>query len=853
MLKKLNKMNLTIAILLAFVSGINAQSVKVPNNCTVVDMGVGPGVGILGPGGRVKDGGVVIMPDNDIPNGGAIFTFDPSTVTPTGTIIQQLTTESVRWRLKGDLSSSTSSVFGSPTQPANGLNAVIKSYNKKLSNNESKSPSQALFARSRGEVTASYTLVNNGTPCGASIRFEIYKTYPLPPSVLANEYLPIAGPPCVKAGELCSFYVEPIASENDTDIPRDMYYWSGIPQGATEIMGQGSNAIRFISPNDGYFKLECCVGRANPWDGGFADTRALTGTICATKEINTEMAEPVYKTKPSALCVKTSADAEFDIEYPVSNYTYQWSTPTVGWTIGTQTSASVKIYTNGYHNPGILYLDIIGCNKSRRFTYNIKRSLTAPVVIAPVNGGNGCVLRTSDYFLTQFAISESAAQNPIIWTLTPSGFGLTFQPNGSRITVSSNSSAGPNGEYTLTARVANDCTGAVISYKFKTVEINIKSVSGTFCVQKGTSALQTYTCTNIGGVDLNGDGTPDEVEYKWTFPAGWGATSFTTNTNQIIVTPSIDANAVLNGVATVRASFKSGGCTGQAYSFDINYASTAPTSVVANCFSVGIEGTASVSIANPTPGTYSAFLYPTVNGIPNVSTNLVTSPVTLNGNILRFSTSALTASTQANSYNLTISHNGLCGGPAPTTIPVTVVGNGATVSRATATNPNRDVYTAVAPFGMINPQYEWTACTPAGVCSIIGGNTATLTLSGTNTPPAGSQICVTVFPLGSCKTRVCAAQGQYSVMATNDKNIVSVKDIGNAIYPNPNTGTFNIKIGDFKKSATATLYDISGRKIKDFKLVKGINKIENEKLSLGNYLVVLYIDGKKEVKKIVIK
>lgn len=845
MLKKLNKINLTIAILLAFVSGVNAQSVTVPQNCFVVGLN-----GSLGPGGgTVTDGGVVIMPDDATPNGGGVFTFNAPTV-PNNPV---LTPGSVIWRLKGDLSSSTSTGFGSPTQPANGLlSAFIKSYNKQLSNNESISPSDPKFARSKGKVTVSYTLQNNGTPCGASISFDIYKSIP------ANAYLPsIVGPPCVQAGVECSFQVDAIASDNsDDEIGFDKYYWSELPAlvNGTQIgFSADKSAIKFTPATDASFTLKCCIGRANPWDGGITNTRALTGTNCVTKAINGAMAEPLYTTNPNALCVPTSADAAFTINYPVSNYTYQWSTPTVGWTIGTQTSASVAINTNGYHNPGILNLDIIGCNKSRRFTYNIKRSLAAPVVIAPVIAGNNCLQQQQYSNPTQFAISESAAGNPIAWSLSPSGVGVgiqAFPPNSSTVNVYVPLSA-PQGIYTLTARTTA-CPSGSITHEFRVFDLKTY-VGAVPCLVKGDLNQKTYTCHNV----LNA------TSYTWTFPAGWGATtSFTTPTNQITVTPSIDANAVLNGVATVVANSSSAGCTGPAASFNINYTSTAPA-ISGSCFSVGTPSTATVSIANPTPGgTYSAFLYPTVNGIPNVSSNLVTSPVTLEGNILKFSTSALTASTPATpttpakSYNLTISHNGLCGGPAPTTIPVTVVGNGATVSRATATNPNRDIYTAVAPAGMINPQYEWYACTPASGCTIISGaNAATLTLSGTNAPPANSQICVEVFPFGSpCKTRVCAAQGQYSVMATtNAKNIVSVKDIGNAIYPNPNTGTFNIKIGDFKKSATATLYDISGRKIKDFKLVKGINKIENEKLSLGNYLVVLYIDGKKEVKKIVIK
>lgn len=184
------------------------------------------------------------------------------------------------------------------------------------------------------------------------------------------------------------------------------------------------------------------------------------------------------------------------------------------------------------------------------------------------------------------------------------------------------------------------------------------------------------------------------------------------------------------------------------------------------------------------------------------------------------------------------------------TTVVTVAGNGTTLSPNLGVS--QDNYFAIAPASMVNPQYQWETCTSAGVCTTVGGNSALLSLSGVTAPPAGNQVCVTVYPLGStCKTRLCTAQGTHSKMANT---VIKGETIeGVTIYPNPNSGNFNIKVTDFKEEATATLYDFSGKKIKDFTLAKGENKIENDSLSKGTYIVVVSIDGKNDVKQVVIK
>jgi Secretion system C-terminal sorting domain len=127
-----------------------------------------------------------------------------------------------------------------------------------------------------------------------------------------------------------------------------------------------------------------------------------------------------------------------------------------------------------------------------------------------------------------------------------------------------------------------------------------------------------------------------------------------------------------------------------------------------------------------------------------------------------------------------------------------------------------------------------------------------LQLSGATAPPAGNQVCVNVFAFGStCKTRLCTPQGVHSRMSNNVIKGEFLEDV--TIYPNPNSGNFNVKVIDFKKGATATLYDSTGKKIKDFDLNKGENRIQDEGLAHGNYYIAITVDAKTDVEQLIIK
>jgi hypothetical protein len=821
MLKTIKRIQLTIAIVLAGVTTSVAQTVTVPANCTVVSTNTTLG-GVLGAGGKVTSGGVVTMPD---PSGGGVFSLTGPTGVTLGPIIS--------WNLSGDLSSATTTPnYDSPVQPANGTSATIISYNKFLRSSEGLTPSVATWARSKGRVSVSYT--TNLTSCpnvfiSGSVSFEIFKTFTNTPITNVPK---IVGPDCIEGGKQCTFSVDQVASDNANDaIGFDMYYWKGIPTlvlGTSPYFSADYSSVTFTPATSTGFTLKCCIGRANPWDGSFLPiilpVQAVTGTTCVSKTVGVAPSQPTFAINPNGICVPTGTATSFTINYLSAN-TCTWTMANTGWTIGAQTASSVTINTNGFNNPGVLTLTVSnGTCTPLTFQYQINRALTAPVTIAPVVAGNNCLLAGSTN--NMFSISTSAATNLTTWSVAPAGTGVTLVAGTPNSTVAVNvASTATVGLYTLTAKSAS-CTGG-ITYQFR-VKPKVPTISGAACVIKSALTAQTYTCLASTG-----------ATYTWAFPAGWNASSFTTTTNSITVTPS-SATAVLNGTATVTANGVVG-CNSSA-TFAINYASAAPTGVVAGCFSVGLAGGASVAFTNPLPGTYTATMISTVAG----STNVITSPVTLSGSTLSFATSALSVGT----YNLAITHNSGCGVAATSTTLVTVAGNGTTLS------PNlgvtQDNYFAIVPSSMLNPQYEWTTCTSAGVCTTVGGNSALLSLGGATAPPAGNKVCVTVYPLGStCKTRLCTSQGTHSRMANT---VIKGEAIdGVSIYPNPNSGNFNIKIADFKQEATASLYDFNGKKIKDFTLTKGENKIENDGLAIGTYIVVVSVDEKTDVKQIIIK
>ena len=859
------KTQLVMAVVLFSASIGFAQTVTVPSNCRVVKTGTGgnfaSAVGVLPViPGRVGDGGIVAMPDAlevtpFTTNQGGTFTFNPPVATPAIT--------TAAWKLLGDLSNtSTTPFYGTPTQPGNALTAIILSYNKFLrpSSTEALNPK---WGRSKGQVRVSWSQ----PPCNNFITFDVFKTF--------TTSLPtIVGPSCIKPNTDYTYSVDRIVSDNPNDnIGFDSYYWQGIP--ASWVSGSGTNfynsadnsSISFrTGATVSEFKLACYFGRVNPNtnDGGVSNINQVPATPVHTTGdailIRVSPSAPQFTavTNLSTLatllnsqtaCLATGLPSSattptFSLTYPnpAAGQIYTWSAQNSGWTwttsaVGT-TSTLLSVNTNNSNNPEQFTLTITGNNCDPVIiNYQINRDFVAPLAITPTGATTttGCIDSTSSG--NTFTISPNAASNSIVWSIDPSTplAGVTLQ-NTTATTVTVNATGANTGTFNLRAKSGVGACASIISLPISVKPVT-PTISGANCIVQGSTAQQTYTCVATPG-----------ATYTWVFPAGWRATSFSTTTNSIIVTPA-SASAVLNGAITVTANGNAT-CNNTA-TLDINYQAVAPTGVTAGCFSVGIAGTGSVTITNgQSTGNYTATLIATIAG----STNVITSAVTTTLNTpsaglttLSFSTSALVTGT----YNIVITHNSGCTITAATTTTLTIAGNGATISPSFG--PTTDSYFAIN--SIPNAQFEWFVCDiPSGICTSVGSNNITLTLNGailTATQQANRQICVNVFSSGStCKTRVCIGSGTHARQANTVVKIEETEEV--AIYPNPSRGAFTIKIVAVKEKATAIMYTNDGKKVREFSLVQGENKIERDGLVTGNYYIIIDLDGKNVMKQILI-
>lgn len=860
-------------LIVALLFGANmsfAQSalVQVPANCNVISVGAGVTGGITGLGGKVGSGGIVGMPDPDANNGGNfIFTG------PAGGVI----TSPVSWNLKGDLSSTTlaGNINNAPTQPANGATAFIKTYNKKFRQSEGVAPSQASWARSKGVVRAAYTYDLNGCKYSEGVTFEVFKIFQgsvqlVPTNILIqpNNIPKIVGPDCVEVNKSCTYSVDQIASDNAGDaIGFDSYYWSGLPPNdANKLYYSADNSSVTFTPTSSVgFTIKCSMGKLNanviPSSVGPDPVIGTTYNSSVSKAVGVAPILPTF-TAASTIALSTTIPpclntgvTSFTIVYnPVNSGAGVWTAPNTGWTINpVQYNGSVYsvVVNTPNNNPGVLTLTVTnGTCPPISVNYQINRKFVTPT-IKPLGASSNCLLANSSD--NRFSVGDNGLENLISWSLVsnpPGATGVTLAAitgvANSTVAVNVAANATINTEYTLIAN-ATGCSYSPVStspnfYKFR-IKPNVPTISaadGNACVNKGSTAAKTFNCVASTG-----------ASYVWQFPAGWNATSFTTTTNSIVVTPA-NATAVLDGIVSVTASGIAT-CNNQA-TFTIGYTATAPTGVVASCWSTGVAGVNKVTFTNPLPGTYGA----TLTAVGS-SVDLINGSVTFTApNILSFSTTTvLTANEQ---YNLTITHtavNGCTPASASSTTLLNVTAGG---SVSLTPNPgvgNGDTYQASG-----GSSYAWyvnntlipnNTFSPTVVCSAN-----LLQLKGNGTAPTSVYVIITNGS-GSCSTKAVAdlTTGTGATHSANRQIASSggTKTVidGITVYPNPTNGLFTIKVDKVRLLATATLNDATGKEIATYILKKGENKIEKEGLPSGFYSIVLDVDGKTETRQLIIK
>ncbi|WP_395052597.1 T9SS type A sorting domain-containing protein [Flavobacterium sp.] len=840
------KTQLFLIVLLSASFGF-AQVVVVPANCNVVVPGIGGSVGF---GSKVGNGGVVTMPDPFI---GGIFTYVPGSTIITG------------WSLLGDLSISSPTVnAGAPFTSAGAfLQVKLDSYNKSLRLAEQTSPSSASLARSKGRVTVSYS----GT-CGGSMFFDVYKTYA---NSVSSYVPPIIGPDCLLPNTQYSFSVDQIASDNASDnFGFDQYYWKGIPLNVTNLYYSADfSSVSFkTGPSVAQFDLTCFYGRANPWDSGTISTAPplISHTTFVTKSIGAAPIlpglSPILNQSPLPNCIATGT-TNYVITIPAINlvvgYTYLWTSSNAVWNLtqsGTQ--GSILTINNFDNNPSTLTLTITNgsCTPSV-FNFIMNRTLAPALGITAVGSGLPvtCINAATSYSLPQNALS-----NQTNWTISPVVVGGPTVANGvgsgSTCTVTPGTVAG---QYSLiaTAKAATTCTTTSTS-----ILINIRTSAPTIntaspkCVIRNGGPLLTYTCAVSSGAS----------GYTWTFPTGW-VTSNATNVitvagsanNTVTVTAGGTAAA---GIISVIANGATGAsCNSATATYNVNYSSVTPVFASTNTTGCLIAGatTAYVNVTNiQNYGNYTVTSNPvgiTSSGVITGGTNLsLTIPSTL----------------AAGTYSITVVHNNVIAcGTATATLTSLVVGG--SIANWAAGFPSYDITSGGSDVYRVNSQplstsYQWYSgpaiFTTISALTIIpspgtnpnvsfspSGNQ--MTLYG-NTLLANPQVYCIVTPPGACPTIISAARGTHGTSRQVNTNVKNIID-GITISPNPNNGNFCIKVDNFIDSATAILTDISGKEISKYNLIKGENKIQNERLIQGIYFINLLIDGKQEIRQIIIK
>lgn len=825
---------LTIVGALLFSVGIWAQPVivEVPNNCEVVVAGTG---GTTGFGGKVGDGGIVIMPDPGsgsftiIPNGATLLTFS----------------------LLGDLSFDDNSLnqSGSATTAA----TPIYSYNKnRRTESEGVPPSTLDLARSKGRVFISY----DATPCGGRIQFDIYKKYSNT-SGEGDEYVPqIIGPTCWLADSTYTYSVDQIASDNLSDgIGIDSYYWTIVdkdnnliydsevittpPTYPNSYTSADKSSITTKVPNNlnPPYTITCCFGRANNWDGdGIYTNPAGNHTTCVQFFVGAEPVEPIVLINGVADNCVSASDNSFTATIDVNdpnynpNYNYSWSSDNPVWTFSPATGTSTTVNNvDGGVGKVILSVENTTCVTSKDFEYQVNRSFDAPDV-SIISDASDCLEKGTN---VTFSIDgpSGVQSNSTDWTFTPGGNWAVVSSNGTNsvITVTVPSSA--SGTYNVSAS-STECSSSSVD-----LTVNIKPDAPTFvttggdsptCVDYDASSPVTYTVSPV----------PGATGYHWTFPPSWSPSSTTTSQPTVNVTPATDGNS--DGTVTV-VVLGDNSCDSAPANYQVYYNPIKPDDIDnVLCWNFGYDADNNITVQNaPNPffGTYNVTSSP--SGLFNsTSTDPLTGEITLHTD----------ANAPAGAYILTITHEtgGSC---TELGTNVTINFGGNNPGEVTfSTNGTCDFYTGPQTTSAWFVDGVEVFNNPPNVLIIPGG---TLILCGTGTQP--TSVCASVEEDG-CNTMVCSPiVGSASTMNrpggnTTSENEINFNEFIN-VFPNPNDGNFTIEVPEFEDYAKVDMYDINGKLIKSFKLSEGRNLIK-ENVSMGSYILLFSIDNKRSVRKI---
>jgi len=832
---------LALAAGLLCAGGAVAQVVLVPAGCVVRVAGVGGNIGA----GLVGNGGIVEMPD---PYAGGNFGFSGGSV--------------VSWNLLGDISEQTFNVPPvAPDQSAGAVTTVnIESYNKILRLSEQGTPSTN--ARSNGQVRIEYSiLVCPGVFCNNVMRFDILKrwgNFPIanPPSPPSTQYAPpIVGPNCWGAG-LINFQVDQVSSDNALDaIGFDQYYWTFTnvlnatlgsaafytsADRSAVVVDQSNSAFTSWLAGGGPYTVRCCFGRCNPWDGG-ADNDVVQNTVgntCVTKIINPAATAPTFTT-PIPTCRAWNTTTPFNAVFTgLTGHTYSW-TSTCNWVLN-QTGTvpgPMTLNVSGINNgPCTLTLTAVGPCGSSVYTYTVNRNFNT-ALLPTLTAGTTCTAAPGSFTIALPVVAQGNCTN---WTISPTPVpAWTFTDanvNLRSIRTYTIPAGSCMGAFTITA--ANCSCPGISASVVMNIQPSATTLTGNSCVPYNVSTpLQVYNST----APCVQNGTPT---YIWANALGMTGSS---TTSTISYAPVGTASGVVPPQTTVKLNaVGTNGCTGPAATINVNRTPPTPVVNLPVCVNVGLPGTATFSVAGPAPGMCYTWSFPSTFSTTTSATGTSVTIPTL-GN------------TVGSPFPCSVTVNN-CAAPfcGPFTTPFSVP-----VDYSTAVSPTNQATSSTVVATPGHSSYSLWNCTTLSVqAGPQAGNTFNL-LTGPQTL-GGYSYTVNITTLLGCVQRPpCVAtnwqfmqpqNGINGLSTTGDAKSLLNDGSGVVLSPNPNQGRFTITLLREVQEATAVLFNSAGQQVgKPKRLTTGDNRIGEEGLAPGVYLVRMIMDGEVVTRQVAVK
>ncbi|WP_445454015.1 T9SS type A sorting domain-containing protein [Flavobacterium sp. 25HG05S-40] len=422
-----------------------------------------------------------------------------------------------------------------------------------------------------------------------------------------------------------------------------------------------------------------------------------------------------------------------------------------------------------------------------------------------------------------------------LWTTSNLSWQITSVVGVSTTTVTVTTPDNNNGRLELTMTSACNTT-VTIPYQVNRnltgslIAPNTTS-PGSICMTAGSSNNQFF---------LGNTAAANNVTWTVTSPLAGAAANITLSAvsgqPSSTVAVAIGANAPVNTIYTLTATANTTpfpACTATAVNYTFSVRPQTPTFAGANCV---VRGSSVTSIS--------------VNPVAGVATNGYTwAPLP----------AGVTCTANCNTVNPTFLMNG-----TGNTSLLKVTAAGTSGCNSLVGSKSINYYTVVTTPGPFSDSYavngacgtvtSWTVnglnyTASSGNIGISGTQNNTLTISGSGGGPI-TQVCANYpGPIVVCATSFGTSTLKQANPNPNPKNLKE----NIIIFPNPNDGNFDIQINEVKESASATITDMTGKKLGTYELTKGENKIKNKNLSSGTYIVVIDVDGKQESQRIIIK